>query len=584
MTTTSKEERRGKSRKRPVSLVYVELAGANGGMMKDLSAEGFSIRAMMPLRLDEKSPFTFSLSETVRIEGEGQVVWVEENGRVAGIQFTRVSPSALEQIQSWLIRPDAPPKRERVGGTANAIRDTTIEQLRQELHTTPPRDEGMTPVERPAPPVIEAPSVEAPAPRAIELPVAPPLPAPAAEAAAPVPPVVPAPTLTSETVFAQAESAVFEAPPAKVLEEKPPTEVPAAYQTAAPVPEAPLEEKAVPALPRLRLDPPTAEPQSKPAEFVPPSFPFSPPAPNKREKWPLHVDTDAHPESREAAHAMPDISSVLIQPSAGSSHAVHAASFDAISSWDGETALRESRGISVSTVIATMTVLALLAALYVFHQEVGQSLILLGQSLVGSFQADQKPAATESSGDSAGNSSASQSASGTSRDPGRDSGQDPASSGQTGGGSNKTGAGTEKASDAASPAANPAAVSPPAPSPVTNANSTPPVSPLAPGVPPSSSASAPGPEPGQAEYSEAMQMLRGKNANSAQLTEVSRLLWVSVEKGNPSAELALAEMYWEGRGVSRNCDQTLILLTAAARKGSVEAQRRLQEFERQGCE
>jgi hypothetical protein len=575
MTTTSKEERRGKSRKRPVSLVYVELAGANGGMMKDLSAEGFSIRAMMPLRLDEKSPFTFSLSETVRIEGEGQVVWVEENGRVAGIQFTRVSPSALEQIQSWLLRPDTPPKRERVGGTANAIRDTTIEQLRQELHTTPPRDEGMAPVEKPAPPVIEAPRVEAPVP-SIE-----PTAAPATEMAAPVPPVIPAPTPVSGPVFAQAPPSVVEAPPAKVLEEKPPTEVPAAYKTAAPVPEAPVEEKTVPALPRLRLDPPTPEPPSQPAEFVPPSFPFSPPAPSKREKWPLHVDTDAHPESREAAHAMPDISSVLIQPSAGSSHAVHAASFDAISSWDGETALRESRGISVSTVIATMTVLALLAALYVFHQEVGQSLILLGQSLVGSFQTDQKPAATESSGDSTGNSSASQNASTTPRD----SGQDPASSGQTEGGSNKAGAaGSEKAGETTPSAANPAAVSPPAPSPVTNANATPPVSPLAAGVPPSSSASAPGPEPGQAEYSEAMQMLRGKNASSAQLTEVSRLLWVSVEKGNPSAELALAEMYWEGRGVSRNCDQTLILLTAAARKGSVEAQRRLQEFERQGCE
>ena len=574
MTTTAKGERRGKLRKRPVSLVYVELAGANGGMMKDLSAEGFSIRAMMPLRLDEKSPFTFSLTETVRIEGEGQVVWVEENGRVAGIQFTRVSPSAHEQIQSWLIRPDTPAKRERVGGTANAIRDTTIEQLRQELHTTPPRDEGMVPVERPAPPVIEPPSVEAPAPRPIEPPAA-----PAAEAAASVPPVVPAPSPVSGPMFAQAESSAVEAPRAKVLEEKPAAEVPAA-QTTTPVAQAPVEEKAVPALPRLRLDPPTAEPPSKPAEFVPPSFPFSPPAPSKREKWPLHVETDRNPESPDAAHAIPDISAVLIQPGGSSSHAAHTASFDAISSWDGETALRESRGISVSTVIATMTVLALLAALYVFHQEVGQSLILLGQSLVGSFQTDQRPAARESSGDSAGNSSASQSPSTTPRD----SGQDPASSGQTEGGSNKADAGTEKAADATSSAANPAAVNPPAPSPVTNANSTPPVSPLAAGMPPSSSASAPGPEPGQAEYSEAMQMLRGRNANSAQLTEVSRLLWISVEKGNPSAELALAEMYWEGRGVSRNCDQTLILLTAAARKGSVEAQRRLQEFERQGCE
>jgi PilZ domain len=661
MTTTTKGERRGKSRKRPISLVYVELAGANGGMMKDLSPEGFSIRAMMALRLGEQTPFTFSLSETVRIEGKGQVVWVEENGRVAGIQFTKVSPSAYGQIQSWLIRPETPPKREHVGGTAQTIRDTTLEQLREEIHTTPPRYEGTAPVERPAPPVVERtappvieaplarmvvqhappvieepalvaskpsepppveaalsvpppsveapvqppvetrvappvegfvpppvekaappppPIVEAPVPRPMEPPAASPVPAPPAEAAAPVPPpVVPAPMPVSEPVFAQAPPIVVEAPPAKVLEEKPAAEVPAA-ETTAPVAEAPPEEKAIPALPRLRLDPPAAEPQSKPAEFVPPSFLFSPPAPIKREKWPLHVYTVPHPESPEAAHAIPDISAVLIQPSASSSHVVHAASLDAISSWDGETAPRESRGMSVSTVIAAMTVLALLAGLYVFHQQVGQSLIWLGQTLGGSFQTDdQRPAARDSSGDSPGNSSASQNGSATPHD----SGQDRPSSAQAEGGPNKAGAGTEKAADGSSSAVNPAAVNPPAPSPVTNANSTPPVSPLA-GMPPSSSASAPAPEPGQAEYSEAMQILRGKRSNNAQLSEVSRLLWVSVEKGNPSAELALAEMYWEGRGVARNCDQTHILLTAASRKGSVEAQKRLQEFERQGCE
>jgi len=43
-------------------------------------------------------------------------------------------------------------------------------------------------------------------------------------------------------------------------------------------------------------------------------------------------------------------------------------------------------------------------------------------------------------------------------------------------------------------------------------------------------------------------------------------------------------MYWHGRGVARNCEQTRVLLTAAARKGSTEAQKRLQQFEQEGCE
>jgi TPR repeat protein len=63
-----------------------------------------------------------------------------------------------------------------------------------------------------------------------------------------------------------------------------------------------------------------------------------------------------------------------------------------------------------------------------------------------------------------------------------------------------------------------------------------------------------------------------------------RLLWISVEKGNASAELTLAELYWHGEGVTHNCDQTRILLSAAARKGNVDALRRLQQFQQQGCE
>jgi TPR repeat protein len=49
------------------------------------------------------------------------------------------------------------------------------------------------------------------------------------------------------------------------------------------------------------------------------------------------------------------------------------------------------------------------------------------------------------------------------------------------------------------------------------------------------------------------------------------------------AEIALADLFRQGRGVARNCDQAKILLSAAARKGSAEAQKRLAEFERQGC-
>jgi len=98
----AKSERRKTSRKSPPSLVYVELGSGNGGMLRDLSAEGFALRAMMPLRPGDKTSFSIVLNSAVRIEGQGEVLWSEEHGRVAGLRFLEVSPQSLVQMQSWL--------------------------------------------------------------------------------------------------------------------------------------------------------------------------------------------------------------------------------------------------------------------------------------------------------------------------------------------------------------------------------------------------------------------------------------------------------------------------------------------------
>src|SRR6516162_1729497 len=111
-TMTVDAERRKKLRKRPLSLVYVELPSANGGMMRDLSEEGFAMRAMIPLRAGEQTSFAFSLDELTRIEGEGIVDWIEENGRIAGVKFTQIPASARDQLDEWLLRSDEPSTQE----------------------------------------------------------------------------------------------------------------------------------------------------------------------------------------------------------------------------------------------------------------------------------------------------------------------------------------------------------------------------------------------------------------------------------------------------------------------------------------
>jgi TPR repeat protein len=80
----------------------------------------------------------------------------------------------------------------------------------------------------------------------------------------------------------------------------------------------------------------------------------------------------------------------------------------------------------------------------------------------------------------------------------------------------------------------------------------------------------------------ASQILRSPS-RASEVPAAIKLLWVSVEKGNTGAEIALAELFRTGKGVAKNCDQTRILLSAAARKGSAEARKRLEEFRREGC-
>jgi TPR repeat protein len=54
-----------------------------------------------------------------------------------------------------------------------------------------------------------------------------------------------------------------------------------------------------------------------------------------------------------------------------------------------------------------------------------------------------------------------------------------------------------------------------------------------------------------------------------------RLLLAAVGKGDANAPVSLANMYLEGKGVSRSCDQALSLLQSAAAKPNARARNRL---------
>jgi len=515
-------ERRKESRKRPPSLVYVELASANGGMMRDICEEGFAVRAMMPLRIGDSTPFAFSLDASTRFEGSCRVLWVEEEGHVAGLKFTDVSPQLLEQVRVWLAAEeeteiDQPP--------VVPVREVnTLEELRAELRGVKPRVEippAKTPAVGEAP--REIPRVEAPRP----------------ETARVEPPQVELPRVEAQRV-------------------ETPREAPRAEITRMTIPR--VEEPA----PKLRA---AEEEVAAPVEET-----IAPPASREYEK-----STSRWPEE-EYEHVQPGAPTFAERFSSQFEESIkEPPAFEPLPELR-EPGLLEKRAphldsTTVSLAIRILIFLALVAAAVVFHRDLGNGLIWLGARLSGAGA----PTASVPEG-STSPTPMQQTAPPSVQPPVLSPADTTQNSSPTTEQKEVTSApstaATKKPGNTPAAAANPAKPKSPSTTPSAPATNKP-----AAQKPPTEPES----EPGEQEYSQAQDILKSGDREGG-FQEAVRLLWIAVEKGNSKAEVSLAGLYRRGEGVTRNCDQTRILLTAAARKGNSEAQRRLDKFLREGCE
>jgi hypothetical protein len=236
-----------------------------------------------------------------------------------------------------------------------------------------------------------------------------------------------------------------------------------------------------------------------------------------------------------------------------------------LSSLEGETD-SDSPGwmdrFTLGRAVGIMLLLALLAGSYVCHRELGQALIWLGQKIEGEDSPETSRVAQPEVPSPARTAPESVPSAGATQPPSIQ--LSPSST-------EPKGANLPPASEK-TPSPQLKGASPGSLAPLTQVARPPPP------APPADNSS----ETGQQEYLRALQILRTPN-RVAELPEAIRLLWVAVEKGNTSAEIDLAELFRQGRGVAKNCDQTRILLSAAARKGSAEARKRLEAFQREGC-
>jgi len=431
-------ERRHAQRNRPEQLVYVDLGPFNGGIMLNVSEGGFRVCAVSPLRPNEKIHFAFAVDKTRRLEGTGQLEWTEENGKVAGLQFTDVSEEFRREIRQWLTKsqPSVGAGREFIPATAAPVH--TLEKSCPDLKAEPPKVQ-------PASPLVEKPELKIEAP-------------PAAAAAA-------------DTAEHQRSSESVQ--PRKLR---------------TPVP--PIEGSELPKMLHAA-------------------------APKERE--------EAAAQSKAAERKRPKELAAAKEVQKGSSP-------------------RLSRAVAVGIVAAVMAVL-LAAAVFSFRREVGESLIRLGEKMVG----ETKPA-----------------------NPVRRAKPEtlPVTSAMDSSANLPSGP----------PAADARANLVPAEAPLIQKAPSTPVA----GSPKVAAQGTALEEPGQAELAAAKRILGSKNG-SQDITVAMKLLWLAVQKGNPAAVLTLSDLYLRGQVVAKNCAQARVLLMAAAKKGSAEAKARLEQSRQEGC-
>jgi hypothetical protein len=107
-------DRRLQIRATPASRAHVELGGANGGILLNISETGMAVEAADPLVVEDYLPrIRFQLpSSGQSIEISARIVWLAESKKSAGIRFVDLTAEALYQISNWIGSEKPAPKFE----------------------------------------------------------------------------------------------------------------------------------------------------------------------------------------------------------------------------------------------------------------------------------------------------------------------------------------------------------------------------------------------------------------------------------------------------------------------------------------
>jgi TonB family protein len=103
-------DRRAHPRQRIRSLAYVHLGESNGGIVLNISESGIAVQAAEALDAAE-NPLAMRIEiprSRKRLEVRGEILWVGESRKEAGLRFVDISEDALRRIRSWMAREESP--------------------------------------------------------------------------------------------------------------------------------------------------------------------------------------------------------------------------------------------------------------------------------------------------------------------------------------------------------------------------------------------------------------------------------------------------------------------------------------------
>jgi TonB family protein len=103
-------DRRAHPRQRIRSLAYVHLGESNGGIVLNVSETGIAVQAAEALDAGEtRLAMRIEIPRSrKRLEVWGEIVWVGESRKEAGLRFVDLSEDALKRIRLWMAREDSP--------------------------------------------------------------------------------------------------------------------------------------------------------------------------------------------------------------------------------------------------------------------------------------------------------------------------------------------------------------------------------------------------------------------------------------------------------------------------------------------